>query len=224
MKKMDEVRQARMQSLRRTLAMAAIAKEENLGPLEAVDWDVWQDLKVRAGMGNSFNPADPSHKIAKLIAGKNYRRPKVEPTLLEDRSDQDQEWRVFGELRQLTQTISDTNARGNILPYQEVGDSDTKPEFDESFEFASLYKQFAHNTNKFRIPHGLEERDAVQDMDTTVEIDDSGAAWDELLGKGAKPDLSDATKNELRAKETQSWIGKATDKSYAPQSLRLAPE
>ncbi|CAD7942154.1 unnamed protein product [Amoebophrya sp. A120] len=132
----------RLHTLHRVTRMAQLAREENLGPLEEIK-DV-KDLRARAEAVVKLKALeDPTHRIARLIAGeKRMRHPTLNPTLLEaPKTETEQLWELFGSLRELDQSAADlqhTPQRGAFL-------EPDPPVYTPDYAFEKLYTKFPHN-------------------------------------------------------------------------------
>eukprot|EP00392_Amoebophrya_sp_AT5.2_P017646 g18045.t1 len=138
----QEEKAQRLHTLHRVTRMARLAQEENLGPLEEIQ-DL-ADLRARADAVVKLKALeDPTHKIARLIAGeKRMRHPTLNPTLLEaPKSETEQMWEVFGALRELDQSAADVKA----APSKGIQLEEGEPVYHPDYCFEKLYKRFPHN-------------------------------------------------------------------------------
>lgn len=116
------------------------AREEGIDSLQKLSKKEWDDLKHRSvDKGNATDPAQRSLRL--LTDASKIRSPRLNETLLEDRTDTDKEWAVFGAIRELNQALVDSHA----FPIRPSDATLDNPLYPSSFEFEKLYENFAHN-------------------------------------------------------------------------------
>lgn len=175
MRTIKQEKEHRMTTLKKVTQLATLAKEEGLGVLQKIDnKEEWANLKHRSSA--VYNPTDPTHRMVHLLTGaKTMRTPKLDPTLLEDKTPIEQEWSVFGEIRELNQALSDCKAN----PIRPADETLEKPLYPPSFEFEELYKDFAHN-EQFIAEQGIgyiqghDEMMPMMDEAAQIDVSDYG--------------------------------------------------
>lgn len=170
-KERNEDRRARVHKISKIVTLSKMTEDEEKVPfMELPSPERRDELRALADMVVSGKESqDTRMKVLEMIGGETPKKPKKDAAGMVQggdvgitATDHDRQWQVFGELRELDQTVVDIICRNKTV-------LDPEPLiFHPEFEFERLYDRYAHNFDDgFRIEHPL----TVLEESATVVLD-----------------------------------------------------